>query len=209
MCTLALLINGFIDYNSYDWELCPSKNRYKVGVDGGRRLGHPPGPDFEQYGDDRCMQDPPIPPALLAVFDFGWFGILCTTAMFLPMSGTIKVNYEVEAVEEKLLKAKFKAVGKIRQSGNKRSKSTTGISKSDSSLGEGSMCPAEASVSAAPHAQESTADRAQIELPVSAIKLTSLAKQAIAATEAGAPSAGCSSPAASAPVASAQADSKV
>ena len=64
--TIALVLLGFIDYNFYSKAQCPQLNRYKVGVDGGRRLvgvsgGHEPGPVAEQYGDELCMQSPMVP----------------------------------------------------------------------------------------------------------------------------------------------------
>jgi hypothetical protein len=87
--TLLLLLIGFIAFNKYDYELCPSDlvDAWKANKAAWENAIDHATPGYVT----RCQQEPAVPVFIMSVLDYGWFILLLFATPLLPYSPALNV----------------------------------------------------------------------------------------------------------------------
>jgi hypothetical protein len=77
--TLGLLLVGFVGFNGYDYEMCPSDNVSMIMAE-----------NMTNY-EILCQQGGFVPWGFMALLDWGWFILLAPTTFLLPYSPALNI----------------------------------------------------------------------------------------------------------------------
>ena len=102
LLSVLIVVLGGLDFSRYDYEACE-----RAACGRGRRGGHgpiaadcPASSVLAEAARAACEQTPTVPAWLLGTCDFGWFGMLSLTTVFLPKAPPIHVDYELRPISQ-------------------------------------------------------------------------------------------------------------